>query len=232
MPLDVYVGSFSRFYAREWENVAERYARESGIGKVIGLTEAPEPANWEDVSEAVERWREALNSGLGDNLDVPLDWDESHDSPYFTDRPGYEGYGALMLWAAHTEAGSTPPAELASEWYEDKIFAEYCDPAKSNTYRAIISTGLWLPGTFQFSFDFPYLTGDEVHITSNEALHDALVVLNRQTLKLEPAELEERLEEGIDEGASLREMAEFGLAMFTELCEKSVEHGLPILIDS
>ena len=31
MALDVYVGSLARYYAGEWENIAEKAARERGV---------------------------------------------------------------------------------------------------------------------------------------------------------------------------------------------------------
>ena len=44
MALDVYVGSLTRYYAGEWENVSERTARERGtqfrIGRRAGSDEA------------------------------------------------------------------------------------------------------------------------------------------------------------------------------------------------
>lgn len=232
MALDVYVGGFSRYFAREWENVAQKWARESGVEYEMIEADESEPVDFDAVAEAVGHWREALNAGLGTNLDEPLEWDESRTSPYFTDRPGYSGYGALLVWAAHTEAESTPPDRLEPDWYEDATFAEYSDPGKSETYRAILCPGLWLPGQFQFSFDFEHLTGDEVHITSNLALQEALGALNEQTFGLAAADLDARLEAGLVEGASLREMAALGLAMFTRLCEKSLEFRLPIMIDA
>jgi hypothetical protein len=234
MALDVYVGGFSRYYAGQWDPPDQRPldAPQGGGQGVLGPSKPSDPVEWDEVSEAVDRWCEALNSGLGDNLDVPLAWDESSDTPYFTDRLGYEGYGALMVWAAYAEAGSTPPKQLAPDWYEDEVFVKYSKPANSDTYRAITATGLWLPGSFQFSFDFPFLTGDDVHITSNLALQEALEMLNSESLKLQPVELDEVLQEGYHQGAPLRDLATFGLSVFRSLCSKSEEHGLPIIIDS
>ncbi len=98
-----------------------------------------------------------INQGLGDNISKPIDWDESSSAPYFTDRPGYDGYGALLVWAAHAERGTKPPEFYDGEWFSDEAFVECSEPKKGQKYRSIICGSLWLPGDFEFSFDFKNL---------------------------------------------------------------------------
>jgi hypothetical protein len=41
--------------------------------------------------------------GLRESLTKPLDWNESQEAPYFTDKPTWDCYADLMLWAAYNE---------------------------------------------------------------------------------------------------------------------------------
>ncbi|MBI1375626.1 MAG: hypothetical protein GC159_23190 [Phycisphaera sp.] len=232
MALDIYVGGFARYYALEWENVAQKWAKESGTSyRMIAPGGAPQPADWDEVADAVAHWRAAINQGLGDNIDQPIDWDESHDAPYFTDRPGYDGYGALVVWAAHAERGSTPP-DSYDVWYEDEAFIECCEPKEGQKYRAIICGSLWLPGSFEFSFALQDLVGQDVHICSNRSLKQALESLNTNTFDLSAEQRQEALKADFGEEPSLETLARFGLALFHDLATQSVTHHLPIIMST
>jgi hypothetical protein len=90
MALDVYVGSLTRYYAGEWENISERAARERGApfriahpGGSVG-----DDNDLERIQSAIVAWRLALSESLGARLTTALDWDEEPQAPYYTGRPG------------------------------------------------------------------------------------------------------------------------------------------------
>jgi hypothetical protein len=93
MALDVYVGSLTRYYAGDWGSIADkkeqrtRRTRSSDPGK-----------DGERMRNAVLAWREGLGRALRPHLDAPLDWSESPEAPWFTGRPGWDGFGSLVLW--------------------------------------------------------------------------------------------------------------------------------------
>ncbi|MFN3151316.1 hypothetical protein [Bremerella sp.] len=234
MAFDVYVGGFSRYYAREWENVAQKWARENNTGyRMIGPDGEPQAADWDQVTEIVSHWRAAINNGIGKHLDSPIDWDESRDAPYFTDRPGYDAYGALLVWAAHAEAGTEPPTSYNGEWYSDETFLGCSVPKQGQKYRPITCGSLWLPGEFEFSFDFEDLTHEKVHICSNHSLLRSLDELNQNTFQLDSDQMAVALEgESEKEEPTLATLARFGLALFHSLAEQSVQHQLPIRLST
>jgi len=82
MALDVYVGSLTRYYAGEWENVSERTARERGtqfrIGRRVGADEPD--SDIQEILQAILTWRVELNQSLGDRIASPLDWSEVADA--------------------------------------------------------------------------------------------------------------------------------------------------------
>ena len=233
MAIDIYVGGFVRYFTREWENVAQKWARESGTHyQIIGPNGPPQPANRDEVADAVKHWKAAINNGLGSNLSKPIDWDESSEAPYFTDRPGYEGYGALLVWAAHAECGTRPPDSYNGEWFSDEAFLECAQPKRGQKYRPIICGSLWLPGEFEFSFDFEDLTGESVHICASTSLERSLRELNQHTFGMSSTDCADALRAEFGESPTLESLARFGLALFHNLAEKSVQHHLPIMLST
>src|SRR5689334_5222627 len=87
--LDIYVGSLTRYYAGDWELVAQKVAREMGAPLTVIRKHDPEDAirDPEQIRPAVLAWRQGLSQALQETLTAPLDWDESPEAPYFTDKP-------------------------------------------------------------------------------------------------------------------------------------------------
>ncbi|MDZ4819581.1 MAG: hypothetical protein SGJ20_11465 [Planctomycetota bacterium] len=232
MALDVYVGGFSRYYSFQWENVAQRFSRESGMEyRMVGPGGPPQPADWNEVAKSVSQWKAAINEGLADNIAVPLEWDETKTAPYFTDRPGYDPYGALKVWTAHAERGTSPPELYSGEWYTDEAYIECSKPKHDQKYRAILCGSLWLPGDFEFSFDFENLAGEKAHICSNNSLLQSLELLRQDSFNLTDAELEAAVKNDSGDAPSVRSLAQFALWIFLELTKKSVTHHLPIVLN-
>jgi hypothetical protein len=86
----------TRFYRRDWDNVAQRMAREQGMQyKMIYAGGDPEPPPAADeIRLGVAGWCEALSRALQPHGFGTVAWDEGDEMPYFTDRPGWEGYRA------------------------------------------------------------------------------------------------------------------------------------------
>ena len=62
-------------------------------------------------------WRRTLDGALAPHLAEPLAWNETTESPWFTDRPDWDGFGSLVLWAAYAEQPTLRrPAALPNEW--------------------------------------------------------------------------------------------------------------------
>jgi hypothetical protein len=233
MALDIYVGGFARYFARDWENIAQKMARENGMEyRMIGPGGAPQPIDRKEVEEAVVLWKAVMNNSLGNNISAPLEWDESSAAPYFTDRPGYDGYGALLVWAAHAELGTTPPETYDGEWHSDKTFLECSKPKKGQKYRPILCGSLWLPGEFEFSFNGQDLAGQDSHICSNGSLVRSLRDLNTNTFGMSDDGLQGALRADFGDAPSLSTLAKFGLALFQDLALKSVEYRLPIIVSN
>jgi hypothetical protein len=255
MAFDVYVGTMTRFYRGEWENVVQKMARQQGTQYrriyAGGDPEPPPPA--EEIQQAVAAWCAALSQGLAAHGQGPLTWNEDNEQPYFTDRPAWEGYSALLVWAAHDEHPDIPlPSTVPRSWADDPAFERSTEKEFGSRYRTILEPQLWLPADFPFLFDFPTLTSEHPsRIGSTFALRRELDDLADRTgekmrqLKGErPPEpppvtkkpgLIARLfgrqrPAPLPAGPGLAETAEFSLQIFRDLAGNACEHRLPIML--
>jgi hypothetical protein len=235
--LDIYVGSFTRYYAGDWELVAARVARELGATFEVVRQHNPPDAirDPEKIRSIVLEWRSGLAASLASHLPEPLDWDESPDAPYFTDKPCWDGYQGLLLWAAYHEH---PQFKIPVNFPEDKDFAR--DPAidrsmgadSQTAYPSLFSNAqFWLPARFPFVFEAPDASGKKVRMASSVSLAQELSELNRKTWNMDESELDQCAMDGCEEGSPLEVAARFGYALFRRHALLSVTHRLPFLLD-
>lgn len=235
MGLDIYVGSFTRYYAGDWELVAARVAREMGATfKVIRQPNPPDAIrDPEEIHSIILEWRNALGESLASHLPEPLDWDESPDAPYFTDKPGWDGYQGLLLKAAYQEhPGLTIPREIPEDLDKDSAIQRSMGADSQTSYPSLLSNAqFWLPARFPFVFEAPDASGKKVRIASSVSLAQELSELNRKTWNMNEAQLNQCAMEGCEAGSPLEGAARFGYALFRRHALLSVTHRLPFLLD-
>jgi hypothetical protein len=222
MAFDVYAGTMTRFYRREWENTAQRMAREQGHTYrqvYAGGPPGPPPAA-DEVRAAVRAWLQAMNTALAPHGCSPVEWVEADNQPYFTDRPGWPGYSALLVWAAHAEHSELPlPTSVPESWADDPAFQKSTEPNFKTNYRAILEPQLWLPAEFPFTFDFPTLTSEQPSaIGSTFALRFQLDQLKAKTST------------NLAAGNDLAQTATFAIDTFRTLADQACTHRLPLLL--
>lgn len=235
MALDVYVGSLTRYYAGEWENVAEKTARERGAqyetlrrGGSGGHAQQPER-----VHPAILAWRSVLGASLGSKITMPLDWDETMEAPYFTGRPGWDGFGSLVLWAAYAEHPALRrPASLPEEWDNDPGLVRSNAPGFRSRYSHLVrNVELWLPISFEFTFEGEDVDGRRVVIGSTTTLCRQLEDLNAATWKAGTTVIAEWGRGPPVEEAPLELCARYAFAVLLDLARQAVEHKLPMKLD-
>ena len=226
MALDVFVGSLTRYYAGDWENVAERSARGQGSASPLGRQR--EAAT---VRPAVLAWRETLQASLANSAVMGLDWDESAEAPYFTGRPGWDGFGSLVLWAAYAEHPALRrPDRLPEEWDDDPALVR-CNAQGSRFSHLVRNVELWLPSAFDFTFEGQDVDGRRIVIGSVMALARQLGEVNGATWKAaEPAVARWAGAMPADD-ATLELKARHAFAVLSDLARRAVEHHLPMKLD-
>ncbi|MDR2187889.1 MAG: hypothetical protein LBE62_07520 [Azonexus sp.] len=227
MAFDVFVGTFTRFYTRQWENVVQRQAKAEGHHyQMIYADGDNEPPTAEEVLEGVSGWQRAINEGLAVHGLGPIEWSEDEKQPYFTDRPGWEGFSALLLWAAYAQSTEQPaPPYLPEIWLEDPVYQSVMDREKPE-FPAILMANIWLPGDFEFRFEFPPLAGDDnVMIASTKSLLDNL----HRLATTEPNWSKNFIPEQ-EKQIPFEEAAREGMDVFAALAQHAVDNSLPLIL--
>lgn len=237
MALDVYVGSLTRYYAGDWENVAERAVRARGVQAgprrrhPRGATARARESG--PIQSAVLSWREALAASLGDSLPAPLDWDETPDAAYFTGRPDWDGFGALVLWAAYAEHPALRrPITLPEEWDEDPALVQ-CNAAgfRSRYSHLVRNVELWLPSPFEFTFEGEDVDRRRIVVGSAATLVRQLTDLNDATWKAADVEIADWEAEPAPDEAPLEPRARHAYAVLAGLARQAAGHRLPMKLD-
>jgi hypothetical protein len=234
MALDVYVGSLTRYYAGEWENVSETTARERGAQLRIARSSlGAEERDTGDIHQAVLSWRSALNRSLGERIALPLDWDESPDAPYFTGRPGWDGFGSLVLWAAYAEHPAVRrPASLPEEWDNDPVLVRSnAEGFRSRFSHLVRNVELWLPSPFEFTFEGEDVDGRRVVVGSTAMLRRQLEELNAATWKADAGIVAAWGRDPPAADAPLEQAARYAFAVLLDLSQRAVRHRLPMKLD-
>jgi hypothetical protein len=234
MALDVYVGSLTRYYAGDWESVADRTARERSSGQAgrAGAV-ADRSKDAERIRPRILDWRRALGQALGAKIGEPLDWDESHDAPYVTARPGWDGFGSLVLWGAYAEHPALGrPTSLPEEWDDDAALIRSNAAGFRSRYSHLVrNVELWLPCAFRFTFEGEDVDGRRIVVGSVKTLSRQLAELNAATWKVDDAEVAVWGRRPPVQGAALEARARYAFAVMTELVRQAVTRRLPMKLD-
>lgn len=215
MALDVYVGSLTRYYG--------------GAGnQIAAFAKSPER-----LHPAILAWRSALTERLGTNIPAPLNWDETPAAPHFTGRPGWDGWAALVLWAAHAEhplAGR--PDTLPDEWENDAALARSNAEGFRSRYSHLVRhVELWLPSLFPFTFDGQDVGGRRVVIGSALTLRRQLADLNSATWKAGDAAVAGWGRKPPPDKAPLELRARYGFAAMVQASQHAIDRRLPMKLD-
>jgi hypothetical protein len=232
--LDVYVGSLTRYYAGDWELIAQQAAKELGLPiEVIRQNDPPDAVrDPEQIRPTVLAWRESLSVALADQLAAPLDWDERAEAPYFTDKPTWDCHSDLVLWAAYDEQRQLRlPEEHVDDWSQDPAYRLSAHPDAKTRYSQLYDVGLWLPSDFGFVFKTEDITRAEILVGSSATLLKQLRELNARTWHAEQGILHQWRRDGADHGAPLQAGARFAFALFSELAGEAIKHRLPMRLD-
>lgn len=235
MGLDIYVGALCRYYTGDWESVLQRMSREQNLPVVTVRpnTESSEQGDPAQVQQISAAWRDGLVEALRQHVEISQAWDEVLSDAYFTDRPGWEGYWALRLWAAYSEHPEfVLPTELPTDFQSDRAYlASTAEEGKTCYPHLLRDVELWLPIDFSFTFESESITGDEITVGSSIELCRELDTLNKRTWNASDTQMDQWCVNGLTPDNSLEQTARMGLASILKLTRNSVKHRLPMLLD-
>ena len=185
MGLDIYAGTLTRYYSHNWKTVVQQWAEENGYA-FNRITPDGEPADNEEelspaeVQAAVENWRDQILAAISQPDQPPYTpWPEDNERPYYTDKPDWDTFGAMLLVAAcHTYGESVPPT-VEKDWNfgEHPLIARLASD-EERVWSLLRGATWWLPLTDSFLFQGPLPTDDQTMIATLVGLRKELEKLN------------------------------------------------------
>ena len=186
MGLDLYAGTLTRYYLHNWKTSAQQWAEANGYClKRIKPNGDPldeeEPFSPAEMQRIVENWRDYILSAVGQPDQPPYSpWPEDNEKPYFTDKPDWDAFGAMLLVAACHIGGDPVPPTVQKGWEFMKHPA--VDRLVNDTehvwsfFRGVI---WWLPIPDSFLFQAPLPNNSTARIGTLGGLRKELEQINQ-----------------------------------------------------
>lgn len=104
MGLDIYAGTLSRYYLRNWKTITQQFCEENGLqySQIHSSEDMKNEQSIDETENTVEIWQEQLVHALkSSGVEKAKAWQEGSDiGSYYTNKPDWDAFGALLLFAA------------------------------------------------------------------------------------------------------------------------------------
>ncbi len=143
-------------------------------------------AEIEEVRGIVTQWADNLAAGLDPTIETPL-WVDDCECDYYTDKPDWLAFGALVMLQACRLLNKPLPEYVNDDWdaFKEPAVKEVMSRSDVNSLLAGASVWLPLPATAIFVAQLP--TGAETTFSTVESLRNELEELNRQMWQADEA---------------------------------------------
>ncbi len=260
MGLDIYAGPVSRYSGGGWQTIVQQAGAAAGMPVVVvrpgesmqdlmqrALAEGGDAPIREirmtDVqprTQPIAEWKAGVLRSLGLNEE----WDERPDGEYYTDKPGWEGYGAVVLLAAYDEHPELAPGAKVKRLLGSRTVAAVApgDFGEAEAFKAAAESPVRYPTFLRAEWCLPISGepalfaaatpgGKQVTMGHVNRLLDELTLLNQRTLKLSPADMEAARQAGPTDPGSFEGMAPFGLSVVMATAEFAAAHRVAWIMD-
>ena len=255
MGMDLYAGTLTRYYAHNWKTISQQWAEEHGYGfqRVSSTGDAlgEETVSPEEVQRGMETWRDWLLKALSRPGQVPFAvWEEDNERPYFTDKPDWDAFGALLLVAACHIYGGPVPEMVAKGWdFWDHPLIRRMGEDRSRGWSLFRGVEWWLPLSETILFEAPRPGGDKGAMASVSLLRweleqiDQLVWQAEEETVLDWSHTEGYPTDGWIDGVGqvtmgethrvyrTESLARFAYSVFYRAVKFAEENRVPILMD-
>lgn len=234
MAFDIYVGPVSRYAANDWKNLGQIAAEAHGISYqvvrpsqgIVGGLFAKQRA-----AKAYRRWFDLLRADLDRAGIRASSWNDAPELPYFTERPGWEGYASLLGKFAHLRFPGHPEPVNAigiNQLAEAPVFNQAI-----GTSESLIVLGecrMWIPGNFPGVVSTQWLSGQAIGVGSLDALDrvldDVCRLWGQDRDFIDGSAFDQP-----GEDSPFEEAAIYGLATFSRMVREAKKHELPMILD-
>lgn len=179
MGLDVYAGTFTRYYARTWKTASQKFCEENGMEFHQIRTDDTPPPPVEEVEAGVGAWLEQLVQVLNNSGVSAEAWEDNGAKPYYTDKPDWDAFGALLLYGASKLLQKEPPLKYAKRTDFEKHPLINSDSRFNGWSLYGGAVCHWIPLSDSFMFNYPLPNGVEVNIGTTGLLKNELTMINK-----------------------------------------------------
>lgn len=186
MGMDIYAGTFTRYYARNWKTATQKFCEENGIK--YSMTRAPEnevPEGQEvppdEIEKDVAEWQEYMVSALKKvGIEAAETWKDDNVKPYYTEKPDWDAFGALLIYASAKLLGKKVPEEFPKnmDFCNHELFKKAMDKECAD-WSMFAGVCHWIPIKDNFMFNYVLANGKEASIGTVAGLRYELEQINR-----------------------------------------------------
>ena len=186
MGLDIYAGTLTRYYTHNWKNAVQQWAEENGytFQKITpdgaAVVDEEEEISPSEIQDIVENWRDQILTAVAaPEQEHYTPWSEDNEKPYYTDKPDWDAFGAMLLVAAcHTYEEPVPhTVEKNWDFMKNPIIARLSED-EARVWSLFRGAVLWIPLSDSFLFQGPLPTDNTAVIGTLGGLRQELERLN------------------------------------------------------
>lgn len=246
MGMDVYAGTMTRYFAHNWKTAAQKWAEENGSAAHHVIPDAEETEDEltpDEMLETVKKWQGHMLSALTrEGQEAYPSWPEDSEADYYTGKPDWEAFGALLLYAACRVYHRPLPPTVQKGWdFEaDPTIGELIDD-KKQVWSLFQGVTCWLPIADCFYFGGTLPTGDTAMIGTAAGLQTELDRINAMGWRADEETILSWTDtEGYPDAAAptqeptdynTESLAKYAFSIFWRAVQFSAEHNVPIFLD-
>lgn len=255
MGLDIYAGTLTRYYTHNWKTVLQQWAEENGYSysKISpeGGEATEDAMTTEEIQRAIEDWRDWILAAVTPEGGEPYaPWREDNEKPYYTDKPDWEAFGALLLYAACLLYKEPLPLTVEKRWdFDNHPLVKRAAEDSEKQWSLFAGTTWWLPITEPFYFQAQNPVQDSISIGTTGALLEELKKINELGWKADEETILSWVKtEGYPADAEIsangqmteieehtifntESLAKFSFSILWQAVSFSMEHQVPVLMD-
>ncbi len=257
MGLDIYAGTLTRYYARNWKTTTQQWAEANGFsfsritpqGQNADQEPDPDP---QEIKKAMENWQSQILAAISSKDRPPYaPWTEDNETPYYTDKPDWDAFGALLLYTAARTYQELLPPTVEKNWdFENHPLIKRMGEDEEKFWSLFIGASWWLPIEDGLAFNAPCPTDEEITFSTTGALQmelnhindigwqaDEATIVSWARTEGYPADGEIKdgklTEDGIAEHTiyDTESLAKFAYSILWQAAKFSMEKRVPILLD-
>ncbi len=180
MGLDIYSGTLIRYYSRNWLTSVQQWGIDNGFDvRMVRAAGDSEPAPVEEITQGVTGWKQQVLEIFKPSLTKPVLWNEDNDiTPYYTDKPDWCAYQALLAYACSHITGQALPPVIPKDYdfWKSEMYQAY--RSSNSAALTLFECEWWLPVADEFMWNGVLPTGHKRVIGTVGMLADELEQIN------------------------------------------------------